>query len=479
MVRKPEGGSPGRDHGIPSDDADDRSRALAAFFGVGSASAAPSTDGEEEAETSEGLAAFFEQATRSDAVTSTSHAVEPHLDDASAAPALDSIEADLQPPLDDVDELIALHDDEDLFPLDVDLDGEEDPFALDGDGGLFVGLSENEPSAAPTAGSTVAVVPAASAEPAIAPRTKRERKRTARAAATGPQLQGQFASTPRGVRAWGKGAWWAVGVSVVLVGLVVAASVYVAQTTAAQDAELRAAVADFEDAADAAKVPVSAMDAAYAQYETTAAAARAAADSAGPALSAVAGMVDQPTLDAATSAQGALVALLDDPPLPDRPAGYTAPAVETIDDVAAADAAVSEARRYSADVEDVTAEVVAATAAVTQQATALTDAQRVLAASLPATADAINAENPLAVQSFRDAVTAAAAAVGAAQATGGSGDAELLAYAAAVTGLRDDQVRAEQVRSSRRTTVPNPSPTPQPTTEPAPQPTEPAPVPTP
>ena len=38
-------------------------------------------------------------------------------------------------------------------------------------------------------------------------------------------------------------------------------------------------------------------------------------------------------------------------------------------------------------------------------------------------------------------MTAAAAAVGAAQNAGGSGDAELLAYAAAVTALRADKTR--------------------------------------
>ena len=86
-------------------------------------------------------------------------------------------------------------------------------------------------------------------------------------------------------------------------------------------------------------------------------------------------------------------------------------AVETITDVTAAEEAAAAATHYAEDVEAVTAEVTTATAAVQEKATALAEAQRALGASLPATAQGIVDQNGLARQSFRDAVTASAAAV--------------------------------------------------------------------
>ncbi|MGN6218380.1 MAG: hypothetical protein ACTHNQ_02665 [Microbacterium sp.] len=389
MVRKPEAGSSSRDDGIPPDDADGRSRALADFFGTTSVSTAPVVQQQEDGDRQDRLASFFEE------------------------PA----------------------------------------------------------SRQPGPRRTSAVAPTSTpAEVGVAPRKKEKSARAVKVVGAGSPLQGHFASTPRGVRAWRKGVWWAIGSSVVLVGALVGAAAYVAQITAAQEAELAAAIADVEEAADDAGPPVSAMDAAYADYETKAAAARGAAESAGAALSAVGGMADQPTLDAATSAQGALVALLDSAVLPEHPEEYSPPRAETIDDVTEAKAAVAQAHRYVTAVEDATAQVIAATAALAQQATVLADAQRALGASLPATAESINEQNPRALESFRDAVTNAAAAVGAAQAAGGSGDAELQAYAAAVAALRADQLRAEEA-ASRRVPPANPAPAPQPTPEPAPTPT--------
>lgn len=81
-------------------------------------------------------------------------------------------------------------------------------------------------------------------------------------------------------------------------------------------------------------------------------------------------------------------------------------------------------------------------AALQEKLDALRAAQMTLGASLPETAVLIVGENRRALQTFRDAVIAASVAVPAAQNAGGSGDAEMLAYAAAVTALRDDQTRA-------------------------------------
>ena len=118
------------------------------------------------------------------------------------------------------------------------------------------------------------------------------------------------------------------------------------------------------------------------------------------------------------------------------------------------DAVTSAAQKADDRAQEITAatrEARAAQAALLEKVDALKVAQVALGSSLPATADIIAGQNPRAEQSFREAVTAAARAVVDAQAAGGSGDAELLAYAAAVTALRADQVRAE---TNTRTVTP-------------------------
>lgn len=340
------------------------------------------------------------------------------------------------------------------------------------------------PDARPAADARVPVAAATAGAPAVLPVAADAPAAAGPGAGSGagaPSWHGQFGSAPRGMRAWGRGAWWAVGISVALVAVLVAASVYVAQTVAAQEAEMRAAVADFEEAVVAAEQPVPAMDAAFAEYETAAAAARAAGEGAGPALAAVAGMSDQAALDAAVAANAAVIALLDTATLPERPAEHTPPDAATIADVAAAERAAASARAYEQEVVETTAAVVAATTAVTEHVAALAGARRALGAGLPATAEAIVDDNPLADAALGDGVVASAAAVGAAQAAGGSGDPELLAYAAAVTALRDGQLRAEEAASRREPEPqPEPDPQPEPQPEPPPQPQpEPQPVPEP
>ena len=142
--------------------------------------------------------------------------------------------------------------------------------------------------------------------------------------------------------------------------------------------------------------------------------------------------------------------------------------------VAATEVADAHAERVTA----ATREAIAAQAALVEKVDALRVAQLALGSSLPPTAQVIVEQNADADQSFRDAVTAAAGAVGQVQAAGGSGDAELIAYAAAVNALRADQLRAE---NEPRTVTPpsNTDPTPQPEPIPAPAPVPPAPVPAP
>ena len=298
------------------------------------------------------------------------------------------------------------------------------------------------------------------------------------------------ASSRTGVRRvlFGSRARTAVSViaSVVLVAAIVGGAGYAAQSIAAQN-RLVAAQTALEAAEAAIEGPATTLDTAFADYEASKVAARAMADETTPSLAAVAGMTDQSALDAANAALAELVAALDADGPPAAPAPYE-PAAVTSDPDEVAGAAQS-ARDYADEVKARIRDVQAVTTGVKGKTAALTVALNALGASLPATAALIAGQYPLAEQSFRDAVVAAAVAVGAAQGAGGSGDAELLVYAAAVTALRADQERAvaeaaDKVRTRPRTGTTNPvtpttpAPTTPPPTPPAPSPS-PSPTPTP
>jgi hypothetical protein len=277
-----------------------------------------------------------------------------------------------------------------------------------------------------------------------------------------------------------------VAVSIVLLIGVVVASVVIAQTISANNVaarELAAAVADLEAAEETATQPQSVLDAAVKKYDETVEMARATADSAGPPLAAIAGMAAQPLLDASNATLAALVAQLDASTLDDMPEPYERGDVD-VTDIEEVRAATTIAEDHADLVTTATREVTTAQAALQEKLDALRAAQVVLGGSLPETAVVIVGENPDALQSFRDAVIAASVAVPAAQNAGGSGDAELLAYAAAVTALRGDQARAiaeglvYTPPSTETNPAPNPAPAPDPVPPPAPEPTTPAPDPT-
>ena len=287
----------------------------------------------------------------------------------------------------------------------------------------------------------------------------------------------------RGVFAWSKRVRWSVAASVVLLVAVVVASVMLAQTLAANDRAAQAvaaSVAELESAEADATEPYGLMEAAIAEYDAAVLSARAAADGAAPALASVAGMADETALAAANAALAALVAQLDTTTPAAPPGPYERGDVDMtdVDELAAAtQTATNRAERIAT----ATREWRAAKAALAEKVAALTAAQVALGSSLPATAVIIVDANQQAEQSFRDAVIAASVAVGAAQAAGGSGDAELLAFAAAVTALRADEARAQDERSSTPVTPPrtNPAPAPAPVPVPVPPAPEPAPIPTP
>ena len=134
------------------------------------------------------------------------------------------------------------------------------------------------------------------------------------------------------------------------------------------------------------------MESAFADYEVTAASARAVAESAAPALAAVAGMTEEAPLAAANAALGELTAILDDPTLSDPPPPYERGDVDMadLDEIAAA---TQEAENYAERVTAATREVSAARTALVEKLTALTAAQVALGSSIPATAVAIVDEN--------------------------------------------------------------------------------------
>ncbi len=272
---------------------------------------------------------------------------------------------------------------------------------------------------------------------------------------------------------------WSAAAAVVLLVVVVVAAVVVAQTFAANNQAaqaLAAATAELEGAESNATQPYAVMETAIAEYDASVVAATAAAESAGPALAAVAGMSDDAALAAANAALAALVAQLDETTLAAPPARYERGDVDMtdLDDIAAA---TEEATVHAERIVTATRDARAAQTALVEKSAALTAAQVTLGSSLPATAVVIVGENPRATQTLRDAVIAASVAVPAAQTAGGSGDAEMLAYAAAVTALREDQAARTPVTPPSR--QPDPAPAPEP---PAPDPvptTDPVPTPTP
>lgn len=282
----------------------------------------------------------------------------------------------------------------------------------------------------------------------------------------------------------------AIASSVALIALVIAGVFwgYSAYTENQQLDAARNALAAAEEGASSADELV---DPAYAAYAESLAAAQAAADGAAPALPAVDGMADPTLLANATAALSALQAAIAATALPERPQAYEPFAGEG--DAEKLTAAAGGADDHESLVRLRVGQVEDASAALEGPTAALRDAQVALGSSLPATAQVIVTENGLAAQELRDAVVSAAAAVGTAQAAGGSGDPELLAYSQAVAAVRTAQAEAVKKQSTTRprtnttpstpvaptaptTPDPAPAPDPSPTTPPPPDST-PAPVP--
>jgi hypothetical protein len=272
--------------------------------------------------------------------------------------------------------------------------------------------------------------------------------------------------------------FFSVAAAVVLVAAIVAGAVFGAQTLAA-NARLDDARKALSAAQASVRQPATDLAAATTAYDATAKSARAASDSSKTVLAALAGTTDGKPLAAAIAANAALAKTLAEP-APVAPEPYTPAHIDT-SDVRAVIAETHRAREAVRTLTSTTTTLKTATSDIGRLLAGLTSAKKVLGSSLPKTASTLLVEDAQAAQSFRDDVTAKAAAVVKAQAAGKSGDAELLAWAAAVKALRADQARAV---SSSGSTFPNsggsnqgpnqgttnPTPKPSPTPTPAPTP---------
>ena len=293
-----------------------------------------------------------------------------------------------------------------------------------------------------------------------------------------------------GARLFGSRARAVVSASVaVLVIALVAGGAYLGVRAYADQRELAQAQSQFATAqADAASADELAADA-QAKLAASVDSATKTAEEVSPALDAVEGAAPADQLAAARAALADLRVALA-PTLGEPPEAYKAVAVPR--DIAEARRAAQTAREHASAVSLAATDFTSADTKIEGARTTLLAALITLGAALPAAADGLLSENPLAEKEIQDAVTAAAVQVADAQNSGGTGAAELIAYAQAVAALRESQATQaeEQARSSRRSSggsggsggSPSPSPTPTPTSPapaPAPEPTVPAPQPSP
>ena len=219
------------------------------------------------------------------------------------------------------------------------------------------------------------------------------------AAPSGAPADTMTASVPaerRGMRAWSGKMRWSFVISIVLLAGVVAGSVLIAQSVAANSRaaqELAAAVTELEAAEAAATEPEFVLTEAVVIYDDTVVNAQATADSAGPPLAAVTGMVAEAALAASDAALADLVAYLAVDTAFEPPAAYERGDVD-VGDIAAVEAATEAADAHAVAVNAVADEVRLAQVALQAKLDALRAAQVALGASLPEAAEAIVGGEP-------------------------------------------------------------------------------------
>ncbi|MCR2793535.1 hypothetical protein NQ156_10725 [Microbacterium sp. zg.Y625] len=160
-----------------------------------------------------------------------------------------------------------------------------------------------------------------------------------------------------------------------------------------------------------------------------------------PALVAVEGYSDEPARAAAMQALTDYRAGLDALVLPELPAPYSRPAIDE-DSLADVGAAIDDVQARAAEMAEPTERMHALRGAVTDLRDRFVEQVAAFGATFPAWAATVNAENDQADQSFRDALTAAAAAVPSGQAGGLLGIEAMLVLPPLVDALREDNQRA-------------------------------------
>lgn len=303
-------------------------------------------------------------------------------------------------------------------------------------------------SGAAAAAQPGSVSAAASALSVVSPRSRAKRSR-------GRRTAGDWVTTATAVAAIAA----VVGVGV-LVGVESASSNEVtaaAQSLRAQEVDLRNRTTTLETSLDL--------------YETAVADAEALADSAEAPLAGLEGRSDEPARAAALTALATFRDEIRGQSAPREPAAYRREA-DADQSLPAVAAQLDAVRAASLEIDAAIDETRAARSAVAASEETFRAALSALGATLPGFAAVVAGENRDAGQSYRAAVTAAADAVVAAQLGGGSGGAEMIAYAAAVDALRGENQRVidstpepePEPRSNWRPVTPVvPAPAPSPT----------------
>lgn len=265
----------------------------------------------------------------------------------------------------------------------------------------------------------------------------------------------------------------------------------------ADEKTIASATAGLEAARDRLTTSIADADAAAAQLRPALEGVRAATDPAdippgrkdAPADAGTIAIADGAALDAALAEIDAYRADLAALTVPPAPNAYSRAKTET-GSLTAVGAAIDAAQLHLSQIDRATAEVRAQRTAMDARTAALTAQLAAFTATFPKAAQTSVADSPDAGQKLKDAVTAGAQAVAAADLLTERGAASLVAYRDAVVALAADQVYADRVREERarreaeaeadqpRMQGPRPQPQPSPTpSRPAPTPVQPTPSP--
>ena len=260
------------------------------------------------------------------------------------------------------------------------------------------------------------------------------------AADAAPVVLSGGAKTKKSSRGHKRTDWLSVIVAVLAVAVVSTTAVFAGIQIASASPAAGALESLTTDEAALVNAQQSALTAAG-RLEADITAGRADAARLEPALTAVEGYSDEPARAATMQAMRDYLAGLDALVLPELPAAYTRPALDE-DSLAEVGAAIDHVQSLADEIAQPAQQLQALRVTVTDLRERFIAQVAAFGATFPAWAETVTAENPDADESFREAVTAAAAAVPAAQAGGMLGVEAMVALPPLVEALREDQQRA-------------------------------------